>query len=74
MSDDADLAIADALVRSPLRLLNQALREAAEHGLVVEVEVERHALRGDAKARGGTAPYVQVMLRQHERPDADPEK
>jgi hypothetical protein len=45
MSDDADLIIADALVQSALRSLNRALRHAAEHDLVVEVEIERQDLQ-----------------------------
>jgi hypothetical protein len=72
MSADPDIAIADALIQSPLRSLNQALRDAAEHGLVVKVEVERQELQGDVNVRISTAPYVRVTLRQHEGPDVDP--
>jgi hypothetical protein len=64
MSDDADLAIADALVQSALRSLNQALRHAAEHDLVVEVELERQDLQDGVGARIGPAPYVRVALRR----------
>jgi hypothetical protein len=55
MSNDADFVIAGALVQSALRSLNQALRPAAKHGLVVEVELQNQHLQDGVHARIGTA-------------------